>query len=225
MGFWSRLDTVATGHGACDRELTNRFIFSLALTWRAFALFLENRGGNTRIISRKSREMLWRARFDFSHFSKLRCTTFPHHSSRQDAIEQKVQGAQYEKQLRGELPQLMVFCSALLAATLAATVARAAAAATAYASAAPSTEVVAAAVAAVLVAVLAAAAVPEPEKVQERVFKVLQKVQEGMHEEGVQEEVQKRQEEVQERHVQRVQVRLTPRAKTTQFQESIVVYF
>ena len=28
----------------------------------------------------------WRARFDLSHFSKLRCTTFPHHSSRQDAI-------------------------------------------------------------------------------------------------------------------------------------------
>ena len=29
----------------------------------------------------------WRARFDFSHFSKLRCTiTFSHHSSRQDAI-------------------------------------------------------------------------------------------------------------------------------------------
>ena len=37
--------------------------------------------------SYKSLEMLWRELDStFSHFSKLRCTTFSHHSSRQDAI-------------------------------------------------------------------------------------------------------------------------------------------
>ena len=68
-----------SGHCVCT-------VSSKSETWRAFGLFLENRGGKPRELFLVNLERCRRARFDFSHFSKLSCTTFSHHSSREDAM-------------------------------------------------------------------------------------------------------------------------------------------